>query len=445
MVDDDDDMNFDEDDNGEEGGNDEDDDKITPETAYYNAKSSVEDSIKEALEQFQTVLDLERDEYGKGEWGFKALKKMIKIYLQKGDHRKVVALFKELLTYIKSAVSSNLSEKGVNTIVDLVSTSGNVELSQQMFEMASAALMEAKNTRVWFRVNLKLANILFDAKQFDKLSVLLDSLHKWCTLETGEDDPKKGAQLVDIYAMGIQLHQALHNTVMLKTLCKKALQFTHAIPHPRVLGVIRECSGMVDMEEKDYARANQDFFDAFKNYDEAGSPKRVQCLKYLVFARMIELSEINPFSSSETLPYKGSPDMQVMMTIYDAYEKQDIKLFELLVTGSGKEVAEDPFMCHYVPDLLRNVRSHVMLKIIKPYSRLHLPFISKEVGVPDDECERLLVTLILDGKVRGHIDQINKIVIIDSLLSASYSKYSAMAKWNRQLGTLRSSICAKLS
>ena len=63
------------------------------ENQYYNSKSLKEKDPKAALESFQRVLDLENGEKGKndfkgplgihsyalGEWGFKALKQMIKI------------------------------------------------------------------------------------------------------------------------------------------------------------------------------------------------------------------------------------------------------------------------------------------------------------------------------------------------------------------------------
>ena len=51
-----------------------------------------------------------------------------------------------------------------------------------------------------------------------------------------------------------------------------------------------------------WARATEDFFDSFKNYDEAGSPQRIQVLKYLVLANMLTGSEVNPFDSQETKP-----------------------------------------------------------------------------------------------------------------------------------------------
>lgn len=47
------------------------------ENQYYNSKALKEDEPKAALASFQKVLDLENGE--KGEWGFKALKQMIKI------------------------------------------------------------------------------------------------------------------------------------------------------------------------------------------------------------------------------------------------------------------------------------------------------------------------------------------------------------------------------
>ena len=49
------------------------------ENQYYNSKALKEDEPKAALISFQKVLDLEAQGGEKGEWGFKALKQMIKI------------------------------------------------------------------------------------------------------------------------------------------------------------------------------------------------------------------------------------------------------------------------------------------------------------------------------------------------------------------------------
>lgn len=94
-----------------------------------------------------------------------------------------------------------------------------------------------------------------------------------------------------------------------------------AIPHPRIMGVIKECGGKMWMGERigyppfflnciaerymkgQWNRASEDFFESFRNYDEAGSPQRIQVLKYLVLANMLTGSEVNPFDSQETKPW----------------------------------------------------------------------------------------------------------------------------------------------
>lgn len=47
------------------------------------------------------------------------------------------------------------------------------------------------------------------------------------------------------------------------------------------MGIIHECGGKMHMAERQWAEAATDFFDAFKNYDEAGNQRRIQCLKYI--------------------------------------------------------------------------------------------------------------------------------------------------------------------
>ena len=53
-------------------------------------------------------------------------------------------------------------------------------------------------------------------------------------------------------------------------LAQKALAIKSAIPHPRIMGVIRECGGKMHMHERSWAEAATDFFEAFKSYDEVG-------------------------------------------------------------------------------------------------------------------------------------------------------------------------------
>lgn len=95
------------------------------ENQYYNSKALKEEDPRGALENFRKVLELEKD---RGEWGFKALKQMIKISFSLGQFDNMMKYYKQLLTYIKSAVTRNTSEKSINSILDYISTSKQVKL-----------------------------------------------------------------------------------------------------------------------------------------------------------------------------------------------------------------------------------------------------------------------------------------------------------------------------
>ena len=83
----------------------------------------------------QRVLDLE-NQGEKGEWGFKALKQMIKINFRLQNYVAMMSRYKLLLTYIKSAVTRNHSEKSINSILDYISTSKQMQLLQDFYEVS---------------------------------------------------------------------------------------------------------------------------------------------------------------------------------------------------------------------------------------------------------------------------------------------------------------------
>jgi len=51
-----------------------------------------------------------------------------------------------------------------------------------------------------------------------------------------------------------------------------------------------------------------------------------------------------------------------------------------------------------------------MIKLIKPYTRIRLPYLAKELNIDVSEVENLLVQCILDGTVNGKMDQVTLFV-----------------------------------
>ena len=146
---------------------------------------------------------------------------------------------------------------------------------------------------------------------------MIRQLHQSCRTAEGGEDLKKGTQLLEVYALEIQMCTEQKNSKRLKTLYEQSLRIKSAIPHPLIMGIVRgvgtswggggagwggggagwggagwgevgrvclmercvavtvsvECGGKMHLREGEFSQAHTDFFEAFKNYDEAGSPR----------------------------------------------------------------------------------------------------------------------------------------------------------------------------
>ena len=150
---------------------------------------------------------------------------MVKLHFKQAKYEDMMTAYKQMLTYIKSAVTRNYSEKVINKVLDLVSASQQMEvrrrvsipgllasglrlspglqlwlteasgdrdsplqLLQTFYETTLTALMEAKNDRLWFKTNLKLGKLWFDREEYGRLQRILKELHKSCLGEDGAED-----------------------------------------------------------------------------------------------------------------------------------------------------------------------------------------------------------------------------------------------------------------
>ncbi|CAF1142557.1 unnamed protein product [Adineta steineri] len=416
------------------------------ENQYYFSEALMEDDPDSALDSFKNVLTLEKESGTKSDWGFKTLEQLVKIYLKKEDYERMSTYYKELLTYIKSAVTRNESEKTINSIIDQVLTTEKLDLIENFYDITLNALKEAKNNRLWFKVYLKLGKIYEEKQDYVKLQKIIKELYNSCETPEGIDNQNRGTQLLEIYALEIQMHTSQKNNKRLKQLYEASLHIKSAIPHPLIMGVIRECGGKMHLREQEYDKAHTDFFEAFKNYDEPGSPRRITCLKYLVLANMLMRSTINPFDSPEAKPYKDNPDIQAMTNLINAYQNNNIKEFEVILHKNRQSILDDQFVRELIDILRRSIRTSVLIRLIKPYTKIHMKFIATELNISIDDVENLLITCILDQTIQGKIDQINNILEIDQQENIQgIHRYQAITKIATNLQTIQHTIIQRIS
>lgn len=351
--------------------------------------------------------------------------------------------YAELLTYVKSAVTRNYSEKSINNILDYIEKGSEDEKARHCMEEFYSKTLESfqstNNERLWLKTNIKLAKLFLDRKDYGAITKKLRELHKACEREDGTDDPSKGTYSLEIYALEIQMYAETKNNKQLKRLYERALKVRSAVPHPKIMGIIRECGGKMHMSEENWKDAQSDFFESFRNYDEAGSLQRIQVLKYLVLTTMLMKSDINPFESQETKPYKNDPRIAAMTDLVDAYQRDDIHQYES-VLNNNKDLLSDPFIAENIDEVTRNMRTKAVLKLIAPYTRFNLAFIGKALKIPVSEVQDILGFLIVDKKVKGKINQQDGTVEIED--NSDADRLRAMQEWTSAIGSLYRTVFA---
>jgi COP9 signalosome complex subunit 2 len=421
-----------EDDDEEESGD------VDIENKYYNAKQMKGSDPDDAIAEFLAIPDLEGE---KGEWGFKGLKQAIKLEFRLGKYDSAVEHYVELLTYVKSAVTRNYSEKSITNMLDFVEKESESEDAQKCLEhfysLTLDCFQSTNNERLWLKTNIKLAKLLLDRKDYLAVTKKLRELQRACQRDDGSDDPSKGTYSLEIYALEIQMYSETRNNKQLKVLYQKALKVRSAVPHPKIMGIIRECGGKMHMSEENWKDAQSDFFESFRNYDEAGSLQRIQVLKYLLLTTMLMKSDINPFDSQETKPYRNDPRIAAMTELVDAYQRDDMHQYSK-VLQSNQDILDDPFIAENIDEVTRNMRTKAIVKLIAPYTRLKLAWIAKKLRIPESEVQDILGFLIVDGKVKGKIDQQAGVIEIES--NGDAERVRALETWAAALSSLYTTI-----
>lgn len=191
---------------------------------------------------------------------------------------------------------------------------------------------------------------------------------------------------------------------------------------------------------ENWKEAQSDFFESFRNYDEAGSLQRIQVLKYLVLTTMLMESDINPFDSQETKPYKDDPRIAAMTNLVNAYQRDDIDAYEKVLQSNGDLLA-DPFIAENIDEVTRNMRTKAILKLVAPYTRFTLAFVSKQLKISLPEVQDIVGFLIVDKKLRGKIDQNDGTVEIESNPDAP--RVHALEEWSKAIGSLWNTVLTR--
>ena len=292
--------------------------------------------------------------------------------------------------------------------------------------MTTEALQSSGNDNLLFATQLRLVKTLIDSQEFEGAHRLAEELHSTLRTASGEDDAAKSTKLVEVYAAKIALATETGDTSEMETFHDKVMALQSAIPDVRTFGQIKEAFAKMHMAAGQWDKADEEFFDAMKNYTEAAERGHaVRCLQYKVLANMCAGSDMDPFSAQEAKQFESDADALAMVELRQAYAAHDVDRFHKILHDPKRNLAKDTFIAKYTAPLQRNFRAQVLVKMVKPYRVVKLPFLARRLKVPQSEVEALLVGLIHDGRLDATVDQVQGTLAVHSSAKGGDSSQAA--------------------
>ncbi|CAD7956054.1 unnamed protein product [Amoebophrya sp. A25] len=409
-------------------------------------------------------------------WKFKALQNIVILAARVGKHEEMYETHQELLALL-STVTRNDASEAINSILDTInaiygSSAKDVVTSTKdavpttgaagggtvggsttaaagdpihaMYEMSLETLRANKNPSLWLSTCIKLAKLYLAQHErlttsgrpissgvhkaaeeqalANKIKALVPRMYEMMSengigggaagaMNNNSNTANTSSQWIEIYAVELQYLALVQDHERLKMLYPKTIELSSAIADPRNLAVIRECGGRyLYMRERQWQLAYNELFEAFQTYQATGNaPKAKLMLKFLVLANMLSESDINPFNSREAKVYAEDPEIKALMQLRQSLEEFSIeKLDQNLFL-----LTEDVLLAEYKEELESCTRSRIAAHLLQPYRSMRLQNLAGELNVNMEKTLQILGSLIRSGKVKGSIDEVKQLVLME--------------------------------
>ncbi|ODV86016.1 hypothetical protein CANARDRAFT_198196, partial [[Candida] arabinofermentans NRRL YB-2248] len=424
-------MNEEEDPNDNEETEGKDNDTIDFETEYFWGKELRQDEkYNESLQVFNKIINSESDNSTDMEYKFKSIKQSIKICFELNsinDFMKYLDLFFDNLKNVNQQYGELSLSKILYRFDQNLKLNSSTSIEEDIFNKFYDKFMNyigddiVKNSiseRLYIRLNLSKSNILLNNDKFEESSIILKEL-ELILMNEKTSESIKNTFLLDVLAFEMIISTKYQfNLLELKRLTTLANCSISGIPQSKIIGIIKESTGLISMYEEDFKIANVYFQDSFKNFNECGDFQRIEVLIKFIISNLLSESEIDPFKSSDFNGFSiGFENISKLMKLYQFVQNVDILNYNELIYNDfqfQKLVKSNYFISYFLPFVTELIQIKYILKYLKLFKRVKFDKLSVKLNITNSQLEDLLLKLVNLGKVDNIKLDLNKGIIENS-------------------------------
>jgi len=338
----------------------------------------------------------------------KAILALTRFWAKQNDLEKIkdIVKSKELFAQFTKPRTIQVVKRVLNEV-----TKKNWEIAVEACKVALGWAMEEKGNKTFGQVlQATLIRLYVENNQLAEAGELLTPLIK----AAKKLDDK--ALLVDIHLSESSYHLALGNIEKAQgalTACRASGTATW-IPH-LLTAQIEMVSGTLSTLTKDYDKAYSYFFEAFEGFDAGGDRRAEACLTYMMLAKVVggKHKEIHGIITSKSaLKYDGSQGMKICQELAVCAKEKSVKDLAALQVKYREFIDSDRLMEKTLQSFHDSLLRENVITVLKPYSRVQMTHVAKQIDLPLRQVEKQIVEMILDEEIKGDVDHRNGVVNI---------------------------------
>ncbi|XP_066993455.2 26S proteasome non-ATPase regulatory subunit 11 [Anabrus simplex] len=183
---------------------------------------------------------------------------------------------------------------------------------------------------------------------------------------------------------------------------------------PELQAALDMQSGIIHAaHDQDFKTAFSYFCEALEVYNSIENPKALIALKYMLLSKIMlnDPGDIHHLLNTKlTLKYTGR-DIEAMKSVAEATRKRSLAAFQLSLETYKDELENDEVIRTHLKTLYEDMLTHNLCRIIEPYSRVQVSYISEAINLSAHEVEKKLSQMILDKRFNGILDQGSGVLI----------------------------------
>lgn len=388
------------------------DDDIEMENLFFEADDKKLTEPKKALELFRSVIELEQKVKGDQSYCFRiqALKRVVELSAKLSEDRNELCQdYEQLLRLLSRSACGEVREVLSSVLGSLQSTKPTT--AERIYSMTLKYLEQFNLQALWLRVSLQLCSLLLDEGQVERVQGLLPELY-----QAADEQP---ASLLKVLALEIEVCRLTADSGKVPDLLQRVDHCSKgAVADAKSLAIISRVKAKVCMSKDAWEEAYTLFFEAFRNYQEAGCKETKLMLEYASLCNMLSLSSINILASHEARSFQYDEQLANTFALRDAFEVKDLRTMKAILEGMSR--ADESIKPH-TQMLLEKTREQALLEIVKPFAVIRLESLADKLNLDLEGTQRLTLKLIILRKMEGKLNlEANTLEMNSSTLDSPY-------------------------